>query len=99
MRTAAAIEDSRDYASPVHLWIGSSRQWSFRRLHSAPSIAPFSSPNNRNCLAILMLRQANPFSMTLPISSGLELPSHRKRRRAFSGRRSWFWPALFIPLL
>jgi hypothetical protein len=29
----------------------------------------FSSPNNRNRLAILILTQANPFSMTLPISS------------------------------
>jgi hypothetical protein len=28
----------------------------------------FSSPNNRNRLAILILTQANPFSMTLPIS-------------------------------
>jgi hypothetical protein len=51
MRTAAAIEDSRACASPAHRWIGSSRQWSFRRPHNAPSIAPF-LPNNRNRLAI-----------------------------------------------
>jgi hypothetical protein len=55
MRTAAAIEDSRAYASPVHRWIGRSRQRSFRRLYDAASIAPFSLPNNRNCLAILMV--------------------------------------------
>jgi hypothetical protein len=42
---------------------------------------PFSSPNNRNRLAILILTQANPFSMTLPISSGLELPFHPKFQR------------------
>jgi hypothetical protein len=61
MRTAAAIEDSRAGASPVHLCIGSSRQWSFRRLHNAPSIAPLSPPNNRNRLSILMLPIASKY--------------------------------------
>jgi hypothetical protein len=41
MRNAPAIEDSRAYASPAHRCIGSSRQWFFRRLHNAASIAPF----------------------------------------------------------
>jgi hypothetical protein len=41
MRTAAAIEDSRAYASRAHRGIGSSRQWPFRRPHNAASIAPF----------------------------------------------------------
>src|SRR5262249_44633742 len=77
-RTAAATEDSRGGASPVHLCIGSSPPWAFRCLHNAPSIVPLSSSNNRNRLAILILTQANPFSMTLPIGSGLELPSHPK---------------------
>jgi hypothetical protein len=41
MRNAAAIEDSRAYANPAHRWIGSSRQWFFRCLHNAASVAPF----------------------------------------------------------
>jgi hypothetical protein len=81
MRTAAAIEDSRVCANPAHRWIGSSQQWTFHRPHNAPSMLRFSSPNNRNRLAILILTQANPFSMTLPISSGLELPFHPKFQR------------------
>src|SRR5215472_1576988 len=59
MRTAVAIEDSRACASPAHRCIGSSRQWSFRGPHSAPSIVPFFVARNR--LAILMLTHANPF--------------------------------------
>jgi hypothetical protein len=47
----------------------------------------YSSPNNRNRLAILMLTQANPFSMTLPISSDLELPSHRKCQQQAARRQ------------
>jgi hypothetical protein len=81
MRTAAAIEDSRACASPAHRCIGSSRRSPFHGLYNAPSITPFSSPNNRNRLAIWILAQANPFSMTLPISSGLELPLHPKFQR------------------
>src|SRR5215471_1493585 len=63
MRTAAAIEDSRACASPAHRCIGSFRQWSFRCPRNAASIAPFSSPNNRNRLAILMSWQIEAVSV------------------------------------
>jgi hypothetical protein len=74
MKTAAAIEDSRAYASPAHRWIGSFRQWSFQRLHNAPSIAPFSSPNNRNRLAILMLPIARQIDGEIERKAQLEYP-------------------------
>jgi hypothetical protein len=79
MRTAAAIEDSRADASPAHRCIGSSRQWSFRCPHNAPSIAPFLSPNNRNRLAILILTHANPFSMTRRQFWSLAPESHHRQ--------------------
>ena len=65
MRTAAAIEDSRACASPAHRLIGSSRQWSFSRPHNAPSIAPFSSPSNRNRLANLSRSRRHPWGLRI----------------------------------
>src|SRR5262245_2143722 len=55
MKTTAAIGDSQACSNAAHRWIGNYQRCSCRRPHSAPSIAPSSSPNNRNRLANLTL--------------------------------------------
>src|SRR5438034_2934445 len=69
MKTTAAIEDSQACSNAAHRWIGNSQRCSCRRPHSAPSIAPSSSPNNRNRLANLALPYL-PVLLSVLIGSG-----------------------------